>query len=110
MNEETKPDRNGEDAVHQENHIAKTDLGGRILSTSALAAAAAALALPLIKVKSVQALTVYCAADGYAGQDIGDPGDCWDCFINMLPADCGVSGGDVPPGDNPTDNPYYGCA
>lgn len=57
-------------------------------AAAAVAVAGLALALPLTKVQDVEAVVEHCPADSYEGQEIGDPGDCADCFWSAVPADC----------------------
>ena len=64
--------------------------GSRAKSLLSVAALAAAVSLPLIKVRDVQAQSIACSADGFAGQNV-DPGDCIDCTYSMFPADCSFS-------------------
>jgi len=90
-----KPSILDDGAASTDEQATRSDAGRQILSAAALAAAAAAIALPLIAVKGAEAELVYCAADGYMGQDVGDPADCADCFYSAIPADCSLS----PPSD-----------
>ena len=82
----------------------------RAMSISALAAAVAAIGLPLIRIRSAEAATAYCASDSYQGFDVGDPGDCPDCTYAAIPSDCTLedstggthtsSGDYLPPSDS----------
>lgn len=68
------------------------DAARRSISTAAaVIAAAAALALPLVKIKGVEAATEYCAGDYFqTGFDVGDPSEWGDCSYAFVPADCYV--------------------
>lgn len=96
-------------AASLNNQTAESDRGLHILSASALAAAVAAVALPLVKIKGVEAEMVYCGADHYGGFDTGSLGDCKDCILSALAADCSFSPPDYCMTHDcspPTDDPY----
>lgn len=65
------------------------DEGRRKFSASALAAAVAALALPLVRVGSVEAQTLLqCHGEGILGVDIGDLPELRGSCFEALPSDC----------------------